>query len=65
MLHFIHHTAFHKSIVGLCICGSSKAQTLGGNDIFCPCVGGHDDNGIFKVDLPSLGICDMTVVQNL
>ena len=29
------------------------------------CIGGHDNDGIFKVYHPPMGICDLSVIQNL
>ena len=30
-----------------------------------PAFSGHDDDGIFKIDIPALGVSDMAVVEDL
>lgn len=37
----------------------------GGDDILRSGIGGHDHDGILKIDLMSLGVGDMAVVQHL
>ena len=65
MLYFVHHAAFHMFIVLFCILYGSKSKLLRRNDGAGSGIGGHDDNCIFKVHLPSLGIGNMPVIQYL
>ena len=61
----LHDPVFHKAVILFLVIHGRETQPLRGNDILRPRVGGHDQYGIFKIDLPSLGIGHMAVVQDL
>ena len=64
-LDFFHDAVFHTLVILLLcrLCG--KTEVLRIHDTGSARITCHDDNGIFKADLASLGIGDMSVIQHL
>ena len=64
-LHLIHDILFHPLVIALFVLLHGKSKLLGINDRLGPCIGGHDNDRVAEIHLSSLGIGDMSVIQNL
>ena len=65
LLYFVHDTVLHEFVILFCIFSGSKAQLLWRHNGSCPCIGCHNNNCIFEIPFPALGICNMSVIQYL
>ena len=65
MLYFLHHAVLHHLVIRLLIGDRSEAQTFRGNDALRARIRRHDNNRVLKIDLTSLRVRDMAVVENL
>ena len=63
--HFVHDAGLHSLVADFLIILGHETELLRRNDILSPGVGGHNDNSILEVDLMTLRIRDMTVIQHL
>ena len=57
--------AFHNGVIRLGILSGCKAKPFWLHNTLCAGITGHNNNRIFKINLSALGICNMTVIQNL
>ena len=64
-LNLIHYVRLHPLVISCLILLYIKAQLLWVNNRLCPCIGCHNDHRIAEIHLPSLGICNVPVIQNL
>ncbi len=60
--HLRHDIVLHPPVILLLIVRDSKAETLRLHDGRGTCIGCHNENRIFKIDLAALGIGNVTVV---
>ena len=60
-----HDTALHPLVVSFLIVPGTKTEPFRLNDRLRAGVGSHDDTGIFEIDLPPVGICDVAFIQDL
>ena len=63
--YFLHNPILHEFIPFSRIIVGCKAQPFRRHNIFCPCIGCHNNYRIFKINLSALGIRNVSIIQNL
>ena len=64
-LELIHYIALHLLMFLCLIAYRDKSKLLRVNYTLCPCIGGHDYDGVLEIHLSSLGIRYVSVIKYL